>query len=64
MIAVAREWAGRWIRPEEEDVYWAGGPRSDWCTRWLRGAELRGGGGLAGNKGERVIFRRKPHCRD
>ncbi len=45
---MAREWAGRWIRPKEEDGNWAGGPRSDWRTRWLGGSESRGGGRLAG----------------
>ncbi len=42
-IAVAREWAGKWIRTEEEYGCWAGGPRSDWCPRWIGGAETRGG---------------------
>ncbi len=53
--AVAREWAGKWIRPEEEDGCWPGSPRSDWCPRWLGRAEARGGGGLAGKRGERVL---------
>ncbi len=53
--AVAREWAGKWIRPEEEDGCWPGSPRSDWCPRWLGRVEARGGGGLAGKRGERVL---------
>ncbi len=53
--AEAREWAGKWIRPEEEDGCWPGSPRSDWCPRWLGRAEARGGGGLAGKRGERVL---------